>query len=275
MPSAIPPSSGGPPGPVIARWTAARRRPARTAARLAVVVLAGGLAACGGGATASTTPSIGPPDCAPSAPRITVAASGQAAATPDTLTISLGVQVTDSTAAAALSDANGQATTLTGSLGASGVAPSNVRSTDFSIVPTFTLTGRISGYQVSNVVLVTLHDLSHAGQTIDAAVASVGNAIRINGLTYSVSKTGNVDGRARADAVVTADAHAHSMARAAAASLHGVCSISDTTISPAPLTLPGTAFNASAAVPNQSVPLEPGTQQATALVTVVYALGVS
>ena len=61
--------------------------------------------------------------------------------------------------------------------------------------------GTITGYQVSNTLLVTLHDLTAAGQAIDTAANSVGNAVRINGLTFSVSNTGNVDGQARADAV--------------------------------------------------------------------------
>jgi uncharacterized protein YggE len=60
------------------------------------------------------------------------------------------------------------------------------------------------------------------------------------------------------------------MARAAAESLRGVCSISDSTANPVPLA--GAGFNA-AASPGSPVPLEPGTQQASAQVTVVYALG--
>jgi uncharacterized protein YggE len=209
------------------------------------------------------------PNCSPGAPKLTVGANGQASATPDTLTITMGVQVSDATAAAALSDANARATTLTGSLAASGVQPRDVQSTDFSIYPTFTPSGTVSGYQVSNVLVATLHDLARAGHAIDDAAASVGNAIRIDGLSFSVSNTGTVDGQARADAVTTAGVHARSMARAATESLHGICSISDTTTSPAPVDV--TRFS-TPAVAAASVPLEPGTQQATAQVTVVYAL---
>jgi hypothetical protein len=239
---------------------------------MAVGALAAGLAACGGGAAASTSPSA-PPDCTPNAPKITVEAGGAASATPDTLTISMGVQVSDATASAALSDANGQASTLTGTLTASGVAPGDVRSTDFSIVPTFTPNGRISGYQVSNALIVTLRDMADAGRVVDTAASSVGDAIRVNGITFSVSNTGSVDGQARADAVTAAAAHARSMARAAGASLGGICSVNDTTTGPEPLAVAGTAFDGANAGSNQPVPLEPGTQQASAQVTVVYALG--
>jgi hypothetical protein len=233
-----------------------------------LVALAGTLTACGSSTSASTPA----PGCPPGTPRLTVEATGRASASPDTLTISIGVDVSDPTAAAALSDANDRATTLTGALRGSGVAEADVQSTNFSIFPKFALSGAITGYEVSNTLLVTLHNLSDAGQVVDTAGSSVGNAIRINGLAFAVSNTGNVDGQARAAAVTTAAAHARAMATAAQRSLGGVCSISDSTTGPSP-DLSGTAFNSSvAAVPPSAVPLEPGTQQVSAQVTVVYAV---
>jgi uncharacterized protein YggE len=160
---------------------------------------------------------------------------------------------------------------LTDSLKGSGVTPADIQSTDFTISPTTTPTGTITGYQVTNTLLVTLHHLAGAGQAIDTAAASVGNAIRINGLTFSVGNTGNVDGQARADAVGTAAAHARSMAAAAGESLRGICSINDTTSSPEPYFATASP-EASAGNAAAQVPLEAGTQQATAQVTVVYAL---
>jgi hypothetical protein len=237
----------------------------RVGAAVAMVALAAGAAACGTAAGTSPVQAR----CASGAPQITVVASGQASATPDILTIDIGVTVSDPTASSALSDANDQAATLTDSLKASGVTPADIQSTDFSITPDVNLAGTITGYQVSNTLLVTLHDLSGAGNAIDAAAASVGNAIRINGLAFAVSTTRSVDGRARANAVKTAAAHARVMTAAAGESLGGICSISDSTTSPAQYSVgvPNAASASSAAVP-----LEPGTQQASAQVTVVYSI---
>jgi uncharacterized protein len=237
----------------------------RMGAMAVLVALAGGLAACG--ASASASPS--PPGCASGAAKITVEASGQASASPDLLTITMGVSVSGSTASTALSDANGQATNLTNALKASGVPAKDMQSTDLSITPTFSPSGAITGYQVSNTLVVTLHNLSNAGQVVDTAATSAGNAIRINGLTFAVSNTGNVDGQARADAVTTATAHAHAMAAAAGESLVGICSINDSTGANSPLfsgNVVGAPMSASSAVP-----LEQGTQHASAQVTVVYA----
>ena len=240
----------------------------RIGVAVVVAALAAGLTACGSSASASTPH----PGCASSAPRITVEASGRASATPDILTIDIGVSVSDPTASTALSDANSKATTLTNALKLLGVASPDAQSTDFSISPTFAPNGAITGYQVSNTLLVTLRHLSNAGQVIDLAAASVGNAIRINGLTFAVSNTGNVDGRARAAAVITAAAHAHAMAAAAGESLGGICSVVDSTNGLIPVITGRTAFGGASNGANLPVPLEPGAQQASAQVTVVYAM---
>lgn len=235
----------------------------------ALAALAVGAAACGTSAGATTTTTT----CSSGAATMTVDATGQASATPDTLTITIGITVSDPTAASALSDANARATTLTTALGSSGVASSGIQSTDFSIAPDTTPTGVITGYQVSNTLVVTTHDLSTAGRTIDTAAASVGNAIRIDGLSYSVSNTRDVDGQARAVAVAAAAAHARSMAAAAGESLGGICSISDSTDGVVPIDANSSAFGAASPTTSGSpVPLEPGTQQATAEVRVVYRI---
>jgi uncharacterized protein len=260
----VPRSTPGAEPPPMKRRSGIRAHRRRLGSAVAVTLVAGGLAACGSGAAASTTH----PTCGPGAPKMTVAGSGQASASPDTLTVDIGVAVSGASASSALSDANQRATALTNSLKTSGVVPSDIQSTNFSINPTFSLSGAITGYQVTNTLLVTLHDLSRAGEAVDAAAASAGDAIRINGLTFSVSNTSTVDGQARADAVAVAAGHARTMAAAAGESLDGVCSIDDSTVSPVyPF-----AGQLNAAGSHAAVPLEPGTQQANAQVTVVYAI---
>ncbi len=245
------------------------RRLGTVGAVVALAALAGGAAACGTSAGATTTATT----CSPGTATMTVDATGQASATPDTLTIAIGITVSDPTAASALSDANSRAATLTAALGSSGVPPSGIQSTDFSIAPDTTPTGVITGYQVSNTLVVTTHDLSTAGRTIDTAASSVGNAIRIDGLSYSVSNTRDVDGQARADAVAAAAAHARAMAVAAGESLGGVGSVSDSTDGVVPIDANSSALGAgSPATAAAAVPLEPGTQQATADVSVVYRI---
>ena len=139
------------------------------------------------------------------------------------------VNVSDPTASAALTDANGKATALSATLEQAGVASADIQTTDFSIQPNFDTKGAITGYQVSNTMLVKLHNLAASGAVIDAAARSAADAVRVNGLTFSVDDTKTVDGTARADGIRVAAAHAHSMAAAAGESIGGVCSITDST----------------------------------------------
>jgi len=213
------------------------------------------------------------PACGSSDPKLTVQATGQATATPNLLTLSIGVNVSDPTASAALSDANDKAAGLSATLEQAGVAKADIQTANFSIQPNFATNGTITGYQVSNSLQVKLHNLAASGTVIDAAANSAGNAIRVNGLTFSVDDTRTVDGTARADGIQVAAAHAHSMAAAADETINVVCSITDsTTTYPIGQDFAGTAgTTASAGAAN--VPLEPGTQQSTAQVTVVYGVG--
>jgi len=234
---------------------------------IALVGAGAGLTASGGAAAASTTSH---PACGSSSPRLTVQASGQASSPPDELTISIGVSESAPTATAALAASNTQSGSLTTILRGAGVAPADITTTDFSINPDYATDGAITGYQVDNTLEVTFRNLADAGAIIDAAAGAVGNAVRINGLSFAVSNTGDIDGQARAAAIHTAAAHAKAMATAADASIHGVCSITDSTDQPY-------ATNAAAGLPASSgpstpVPIEAGTQQSTADVTVVYAL---
>src|SRR6266508_331407 len=119
---------------------------------------------------------------------ITTQATGRAKATPDTLTVTLGVQTRDASAQAALTANNEKTTALLNKLKGSGVAAKDLQTVDLSIQPNYTKSGeQITGYQVTNAVRATFHDLKNAGSVIDAAAATVGNAVRIQQMGFSVS----------------------------------------------------------------------------------------
>jgi uncharacterized protein YggE len=238
---------------------------------LALAGIAGvALSACTNSGASAATPT---PACGSTAPKLTVQASGQATATPNLLTLDIGVDVSDPTASAALTEANDKATALSNTLQLAGVAKADIQTTNFSIQPNFATNGTITGYQVANTIVVKLHNLSASGAVIDAAASSAGNAIRVNGLTFSVDDTTTVDGTARADGIGVAAAHARSMATAAGESINGVCSITDSTTNyPITNSLDQGSAGMAAGGATASVPVQPGTQQSTAQVTVVYAL---
>ena len=193
---------------------------------------------------------------------------GTVTMTPDTVTLVIGVQTRDQGAKAALDVNTAKATALINVLKSKGVSPADLQTSQLSVNPTYdSATGRITGYEVTNQVTATLHDLGAAGGLIDAAGEAAGDAVRIQQLSFSIGDDSASRAQARADAVRQAQAHAKQLADAAGVRLGRLYSITEVAPnSPSPL---GREAAPVAAAP---VPIEPGSQKLTVMVEVVYAV---
>lgn len=230
-----------------------------------VMVLALGavaLAGCSGGSepAAATSTSAG------LTPGITTRGLGTVTTTPDTVTIVIGVQTRAQSAKAALDANTDKATALINVLKGKGVAPADLQTSQLSVNPTSdSATGRITGYEVTNQVTAKLHDIGAAGGLIDAAGDVAGDAVRLQQLSFSIADDSAARAQARANAVRQAQAHAKQMADGAGVRLGQIRSITEVPASP-----PGPlGRDAAAAAP---VPIEPGTQDLTVMVEIVYAI---
>lgn len=230
-----------------------------------VVVLALGavaLAGCSGGSepAAATSTSGG------LTPGITTRGLGMVTRAPDTVTIVIGVQTRAQSAKAALEANTDKATALINVLKSKGVAPADLQTSQLSVNPTSdSTTGRITGYEVTNQVTAKLHDIGAAGGIIDAAADVAGDTVRLQQLSFSIADDSAARAQARTNAVRQAQAHAKQMADGAGVRLGQIRSITEVPGSP-----PGPlGRDASAAAP---VPIEPGTQDLTVMVEVVYAI---
>ena len=207
---------------------------------------------------------------------VTATAEGKAEGAPDLLTVSLGVQTQSRTAQGALSDNAAKAQALIAKLKADGVADKDIQTSQLNVSPQYTGGGpgtapAITGYMVTNLVTAKLRKLDKAGALIDNAVASAGNDARVNSLGYSIDDNSALLSAARADAVRQAAARAKAMAEAAGVTLGPVRAITD---SSAPQIQPMYAMAAPTAggATGASTPLQPGTQQLTVQVVVVFDL---
>lgn len=245
-------------------------RRAATVVGVAVVAMAGGgaLGACGSSDSSSVSAAAA---CGGSAPKLTVQGTGLSTGTPNLLTVSVGVDVTDSTAQAALADDNTTAEAVDTTLEQGGVATKDVQTSDLSIQPRYSITGALTGYEVTDTLTANLRDFATAGSVIDALAQAAGDSIRIDSLAFSVEDTRSLEDQARDDAVHEVVSHAQSMAQAAGERLGPVCSMTDDTQE----SVYPSQYDASSAVSSGQaarVPLEPGSQEETAQVTMVYAL---
>ena len=110
-----------------------------------------------------------------------------------------------------------------------------------------------------------LHHLDKAGDVVDTATAK--GATNVDGMWFEVSDPAKAMDQARAAAITQARTSAAAMAAAAGVSLGDVVSISESSASyPTPYPLAG-------AIRDTATPVQPGTQDVQATVTVIFAIG--
>jgi len=200
---------------------------------------------------------------------ITVSGSGKVTIVPDVARITLGVTISKPTVKA-VRDAGAKAMTdVIAAIKSLGVADADIKTTDLSLYPQYGngSVQKIVGYQISEQVLVTVRDLDKAGDVVDAATAKGANAV--NGISFESGDPVKAQNDARAAAVEAARVSAQAMATAGNVSLGGVVSITDASpTSPIWYATP----RASGAMSDLATPVQPGTQDLTATVTVVFAI---
>ncbi|QBJ98301.1 DUF541 domain-containing protein [Rhodococcus sp. ABRD24] len=211
-------------------------------------------------APASTTDSTG----------ITTRGVGKVTGTPDTLTVVLGVETRGPEANGTLAANAEKASALIETLKGRGVAPEDIQTSGLSVQPTYESgSGRINGYQVTNQVTATLHDLGGAGSLIDAAASAAGDAVRVQQTTFSIDDDSDLRAQARAAAVQQAQAQAKQIADAGGVKLGSIRSITEVPpnqIQPDPFMRtpsPNMAFD-------MATPVAAGSQELSVNVAVVY-----
>ena len=201
-------------------------------------------------------------------PGITVVGSGTARTVPDVADWSFGVQSDAETASAALNAASEATRRIVAALRGAGIAREDLRTEQVSLYPRTTDDGRaVIGYTASSTVHATIKDLGKAGPVVDAAVQAGAN--QIYGPTLRVSDS-RAQYRAAVDAAFDdARAHAEALAAKAGVTLGGPIAIVESG-GGSPQPFAGERLMAADAA--QGVPIEPGTQEIGATLTVTFAI---
>ena len=129
---------------------------------------------------------------------------------------------------------------------------------------------RIIGFTVNNQLSVKVRDFDRLSETLDRAIAAGGDAVRVNGISFTVDEPEQYWDEAREAAVNDARERAQQLARLAGASLGSLRSISESNNRggyPAPLY--AFAQSADASFESATV-LNPGEQQVSVTVFLVY-----
>jgi uncharacterized protein YggE len=192
---------------------------------------------------------------------ITVAGNGSVAAVPTTAVLSLGVDSRGASAKAALAANAREMLQVIDAVKAAGGRQVGTQWVSLSQV--LGQNGEPSGYGASNVVSATV-DVDRAGAVIDAAVDAGAN--QVNGPMMSVADEGKLYRQALKAAVADARLSAETIAAASGRSLGRVTAVVESGgATPVPMFAKASAADA-------GTPIEAGTQETTASVTVTFAL---
>ena len=203
---------------------------------------------------------------------ITVDGVGVVSGTPDTVSLNLGVQVEAPTAAQALDAASRKSQAVVDTLTGAGVAKADIQTSGLNVYPNYSGGGTRNGYSAGASVTATLHDISKAGEVIDAATAAVGDGITLGGVWFSIDDTSTLYAQAREMAVAEARTHAEQLAKAANVSVGSVVSMNE---SAQYLPMARDAMPAASGVATTvpaALPVEPGRQDLQLTVQVVFEL---
>jgi len=197
---------------------------------------------------------------------ITVSGTGTSRAAPDQATFSFGVQTEGASAKAALDANSAKMTLVIAALKRTGVAAKDLQTQDVSVMPRQDDTGQISGYFANNSVQALVRRLAGAGAVVDAAVAAGAN--QSSGPSFEQSARDAVYRSALRAAVADARTKAEALAAESHASLGRVTRIVEGfAAEPVPMYDRAVAQSA-----KPETPVEPGTQDVQATVTVTFEL---
>ncbi|MGH2476476.1 MAG: SIMPL domain-containing protein [Candidatus Limnocylindrales bacterium] len=208
---------------------------------------------------------------APDTGAIVVSGTGRVSVEPDLADLRLGVSVARPTVDAARSEA---ATTMDAILTAvteTGVARRDVRTTLLNVQPRYDYRDNkpptLTGYELANVVEVTVRDLARLGEVVDGTLRA--GATSMDSLSFRVADPTAAERQARIMAMAEARARADVLAEAAGLTIVGVSDIVEGSPARPPTPYPkGERMMMMAA--DASTPVESGSMEIAVSVTVSY-----
>ena len=189
-------------------------RPVRSVlTTLALPVLVGGGLLMGAAAPALAQTDS---DAAFRATTFSLSAYGETRVAPDMATITLGVQTDAPTAAEAMKTNGAHMNQVLATLKKAGIAERDIQTSNLNLNAQYAYEQnqppKLTGYQASNQVTITVRDLSKLGAAVDATVGAGANTV--GGISFGLANPKAAEDAARLDAVKALQAKAELYGRA-------------------------------------------------------------
>ena len=154
-------------------------------------------------------------------------------------------------------------------LSTNGIADKDIRTTSFSIQPVWNYTENervLEGYQVNNIVTVTVRNVNMAGIIIDAVTVAGGDLTRVENISFTVENPKPYNDQTRELAIKDAIAKAQQIAGLAGVSLGKIIYISE---SGGSVPVPVAYYNEAAM---SGTPISSGQLEISVSVQIVYTI---
>lgn len=204
---------------------------------------------------------------------ISVSGTGRVKATPDVADVQLGVTFQGKNAQSASSKAAETMDAVITALLGLGIAEADIQTTSLNLDPIYDYDDNppnITGWQASNMVRVTVRDISQVGEVVDSATAA--GATNVDGISFRVEDPTEAQTIARSEAVANAEAKALQLASDARVNIIGVVSVSESGGQAPPPVFLGRADVSFAAEQSISTPVLPGEVELSVNVFIQYEI---
>jgi len=186
------------------------RHPARALAAFAPALIGGALL------LGAAAPALAQADTAFKATTFNLSAYGETRIAPDMATINLGVQTDAPTAAEALKANGARMNQVLAALKKAGIAERDIQTSNLNLNAQYAYEQnqppKLTGYQASNQVTITVRDLTKLGAAVDATVNAGANTV--NGISFGLATPQAAEDAARLEAVKALQAKAELYGRA-------------------------------------------------------------
>jgi len=196
-------------------------------------------------------------------PSISVSANADVKVSPDRANISISVQTKHETAAGAASENAKKQTAVINAIKKLGLKDDQISTTNYNVSPTYRYEQNkdpiLTGYTVTNTVVVEVRDIKQVGPVIDAALNNGANLI--SSLDFYAANTDSARRDAISKAVAKAKAEAEIAAQASGGTLGPLLDMNINAEMPGPMPPPVPMYaKASGRDMAESTPINPGDQ---------------
>lgn len=201
---------------------------------------------------------------------IVVSGTGRVAVQPDVADLRLGVSISRLTVDEARQDAASAMAAILSAVEGAGVPQKDIRTSLLSVQPRYDYRDgkppQLSGYELANVVEVTVRDLARLGDVIDGSLKA--GATSMESLSFRLDDPAPAEREARILAMSAARARADVLAEAAGIEITGVSSVvEDGALAPP---RPFAKAERMMMAADTSTPVESGSLEVSVRVTVAY-----